>query len=118
MYALVIIGGRIGENKTLQKAYRDFIKENGLKPDSGIRVLPMADTDIAHALLKLDQDVRCEGFWFGSSRLAQAFDTMIKMLLQPRPPPNPSWMEQVLINAGTGAPDLVPGGTGDSGCLP
>ena len=112
VYALVINGGRIGKSKTLQKAYRDFIKERGLRPDGGIRVLPMADIDIAHALSKLDEGVRGAEFWFGSERLAQAFDTMIEMLLQPRPPPDPSWMEQVLINAGTGAQELIPGGTG------
>ena len=118
VYALVINGGRIGEDKALQKAYRAFVKDNGLKRDGGVRVAPMSHVDIAYALLKLDGGALGKGFWFGASRLAQAFDAMIGRLLNPRPTPNEGWMAQVLINAGTGAAQLVPRGSGDSGFRP
>ena len=118
VYALVINGGRIGEERKLQKAYRAFVRDNGLKRDGGVRVVPMSHVDIAHALLKLERELPSERFWFGADRLAQAFDAMIGRLLNPRPTPGEGWMAQVLVNAGTGGAQLVPSGSGDSGLRP
>lgn len=118
VYALVINGGRIGENRALQKAHRAFVRDNGLKRDGGGRVVPMSHVDIAYALLKLDGESLGERFGFGAGRLAQAFDAMIGRLLNPRPTPGEGWMAQVLVNAGTGGAQLVPSGSGDSGLRP
>lgn len=118
VYALVVNGGRIGEEVTLQKAYREFIrKDKRLKLNKGVRVVPIAGADLAYALLRLDGELPGERFWFGSGRLAQAFDAMIEMLLNPPASLSKGWMAQVLINAGTSAAQLVPRG-GDSGFRP
>lgn len=117
VYAMVVNGGLIGEDKDLQKAYRKFIKDEGLKPNGDVQVVPIASMDLARALISLDREPLGEPLWFGAGRLAQAFDAMIKTLLSPRSNLAANWMAQVLINAGTGRPQLVPRG-GDSGFRP
>lgn len=115
VYALVVNGGRIGEDRTLQKAYRKFIRDKKLKSNGGVRVVPMAHIDIAQALLSLDAKFPDKRLWFDSRRLAQAFDAMIRRLLRNQPAPGPGWMAEVLINAGAGSQQLVPDGSSGSG---
>ena len=102
VYALVVNGGRIGEDGALRNAYRGFVERNGLNRDGGVRVVPMASVDIARALLGLEPERPDGRAGFGSGHLAQAFDDMIETLLGPRPTLEPGWMAQVLITHGQG----------------
>ena len=105
VYGFTINRCNIGEKKSLQSVYRQFLADRQLGRDSIIQVLPLYAVEFAGIMTTMLLD---ETYGFSSGVLVRAYDTLIDQLRQEEPPSGPRWMTDTwfdIVNAAQ-APEL------------
>ena len=103
---------KIGSDKVLQATFRKFVtdKENGLKLNGPIRVVPMRAPEFGTAVRRLED----EGLLtFESHLFARALDVLHERMWNDKIPEEADWMAQILVDTvskgTTPVPDMFEG---------
>ena len=100
VYALVINGGKIGSDPQIWKVYHDFVKEEKIKPNGIVRLLPLYALDLVAVVRRIKDNEPAGGLQFGSGLLARIFDELIKAISGEfmHGDPDPDWMCKMFVD--------------------
>ena len=84
--------------KVFHQRYLEFVQENELDEDSTIRIVPMYAPDFAIAMGTLFFEIEGDTSQLGPRRLFSAIRSMLTVILQPKLPPEKTWMIDMFVD--------------------
>ena len=99
-YAFVVNLRKIGEDKALQKIYREVLDdpENGLETSGSIRIVPMRAGDFVTAIRRLEDEGNLS---FDRRLFARALDALHEKIRAESPPEEEDWMARIFVDTVT-----------------